>query len=298
MRIAEFLSERRGRGPAVSIEFFPPKTPKGEEALYRAIDDLRAFNPAYVSVTWGAGGATRGKTVEWAARIKHEHGVESMAHLTCVGAPREELLDVLRELRDRGIENILALRGDPPQGETAFRPLPGGFTHASELVAFIRDRFGAAFSIGVAGYPEKHPEAPDPASDLRHLVEKVAAGADFIVTQLFFGNAAFIRFRERFRAMAGPTHAATPIIAGLMPIVARDQIARFAAMCGAVIPAALADPIALAPDDAAAAGIGVEWTIGQARELIAAEVDGLHFYTLNKSPATRRILESLAVDRR
>jgi methylenetetrahydrofolate reductase (NADPH) len=293
MRIAEILRDRRGRGPAVSIEFFPPKTPKGEEALYRTIDDLRVFNPAYVSVTWGAGGTTRGKTVEWAARIKHEHGVESMAHLTCVGAAREELLEILRELRDRGIENVLALRGDPPKGETAFQPLPGGFAYASELVAFIRDRFGAAFSIGVAGYPEKHPEAPDLEMDLRHLVDKVAAGADFIVTQLFFENASLVRFRERFRAMAGPLHASTPVIAGLMPIIARDQIAKFVAMCGAVIPPELADSIDRAPDDATVADLGVAWTLAQSRGLIATGVDGLHYYTLNKSSATRRILEMM-----
>lgn len=292
MKISEILKRKRGQGlPILSCEFSPPKTPAGEEALYRTIDDLRPLGPDFVSVTYGAGGSTREKTLEWVDRIKHEHGVETMAHLTCVGATRDAISDILDELAAHGIDNIMALRGDPPADQPEFRAVAGGFGHANELVAFIRERHGERFSLGVAGYPETHPQASSPDADLAYLAAKVRAGADFVVTQLFFDNGYYLDFVERFHR-ANPD-LATPIIPGIMPITAARQIDKVAGLTGSHMPAALRARFTAAADDAAVAAIGTAHALEQARVLLGAGAPGIHFYTFNKSPATRRIMESL-----
>jgi methylenetetrahydrofolate reductase (NADPH) len=291
MKIAEILARKRAPGktpePVFSFEFFPPKTPKGEDALYRAIDDLKSLAPDFVSVTYGAGGSTREKTVDWVAHIKADHGVESMAHLTCVGASRAEIASVVEQILGRGVENVLALRGDPPRGDANFVPAPDGYAHASELVAGIRGLHGARLSIGVAGYPEKHPEAPDFESDLGHLQSKVAAGADFVITQLFFDNEAYFRYAGRLAAIG------VPIIPGIMPITSREQIDKFILMCGASIPPSLRSSVVGASSDEEVVEIGVEYAIRQCRDLLKRGAPGIHFYTLNKSTATRRILSAI-----
>jgi methylenetetrahydrofolate reductase (NADPH) len=276
-------------GPVFSFEFFPPKTPAGEAALYQAIDRLRELRPTFVSVTYGAGGSTREKTIELVARIKHEIGIEAMAHLTCVGASRGELGEILQRLESQGIENVLPLRGDPPQGAARFEQPPDGFAYAAELVAFIRER-GHVFCLAGACYPEGHVECSDAAQDIANLKRKVDCGVDFIITQLFFDNARFFDFARRARA-AGID---VPILAGIMPITNVAQIERFTSMCGATIPGALRARLeAVRDDEAAVTAIGIEHAIEQCRELLDRGVEGVHFYTLNKSTATRAILERL-----
>lgn len=286
MKIADALGSGR---PCFSFEFFPPKSPEGEQALYSTIADLKDLNPTYVSVTYGAGGGTRQKTVEWVSHIKHQVGIEAMAHLTCVGHSRDELRDVLNSLRDAGIENVLALRGDPPRGSAQFSPHPDGFAHASDLVRFIRSG-GWGFGLGGACYPDGHVECPDKAQDLAHLREKVEAGVDLLVTQLFFDNAAYFDFVARAR-QAGIRLAILP---GLMPITNAEQVERFTKLCGATIPATLmAELERRRADPAGVIELGIEHAIRQGRELLARGAPGIHFYTLNKSPSTRRVLEAL-----
>lgn len=282
------ISERLKSGPPTfSFEFFPPKDDIGFWDLYKTIESLKPLGPTYVSVTYGAGGGTRRKTVDLVARIKRDIGMETMAHLTCVGATREEIGDVLDELHLRGIENVLALRGDPPGGAGAFVPTEGGFRYASELVAFIRMHHNH-FSIGAACYPEGHPEAANRQADLEHLRRKVDAGVDFLITQLFFDNADFYAFRDKARS-AGLT---LPIIAGLMPILSVGQIKRFTNMCGAKIPAELLRRVEAVEDDPEAVRqIGTYHAVEQSRDLIRQGVAGIHYYTLNKSTATRAILQ-------
>jgi methylenetetrahydrofolate reductase (NADPH) len=289
MRIAEYLREALPAGKkSVSFEFFPPKTPKGEEALFHAIEELRPLAPTYVSVTYGAGGSTRDKTVEIVSRIKREVGIEAMAHLTCVGSSRAELQGVLERLRDAGIENVLPLRGDPPTGTEHFERPADGFGYASELAAFIREHFD--FCMAGACYPEKHTDAADLESDLDHLELKVAAGVEFLITQLFFDNAHYFSFVEKARARG----IATPIIPGIMPVTNVEQIERFTAMCGATIPGAYGRSLDARRDDPEAViALGVEYAVAQCSELLKAGAPGIHFYTLNKSPATRRIMQAL-----
>jgi len=277
-----------GRGrPLISFEFFPPKTEAGFEALFRAIAELKELSPAYVSVTWGAGGSTRRKTVELTARIQDEIGITAMSHLTCVGSSADELAATLRQLGALGIENVLALGGDPPEQYT---PPPGALTYANELVALVRASFD--FCIGAACYPEKHPRAPSAESDLAMLVQKVRAGVDFLITQLFFDNADYFAFVARARA-AG---VSVPIVPGIMPVVSSGSIRRMTALCGARIPAELERALDLAGDDEERTQqIGVEWATAQCRELLARGAPGLHFYTLNRSPATRKIHASLGL---
>jgi methylenetetrahydrofolate reductase (NADPH) len=285
MKIIDKLSSSR---PSFSFEFFPPRDEAGVEQLYATIADLRAYEPSYVSVTWGAGGSTQRLTVELVRRIKQRTGIETMAHLTCVGATRDQIAGWLGELRDGGVDNLLPLRGDPPRGQTAFVQTDGGFAHASELVEFARA--GYDFCLGAACYPEKHPEAVDPDSDLAHLKRKVDAGADFLITQLFFDNRDYHSFVERARK-AGIDK---PILAGIMPITNLSQIRRFTAMCGARIPADLLERLEAADlDTEQVRAIGVEHALMQCRELLANGAPGIHFYTLNRSPATKRILEAL-----
>ena len=285
MKIADKLAQS---GHSFSFEFFPPKDDKSAEALLRAVERLRSLEPAYVSVTWGAGGSTHRKTLDVVQMAKSRFGLESMAHLTCVGASKANIDAVLDDIDARGIENVLALRGDPPQGDASFTPHPDGLAHADELVARIRSRWG--FSIGVAGYPEGHIESPSLEADLDHLKRKIDAGADFIVTQLFFDNDAFFRFVERVRA-AG---IEAPVLPGIMPITNVGQIKRFTELCGASIPQRLLDRIEpIAGDREAVIAAGIDYSTQQCRELLEQGAKGVHFYTLNLSRSTKTILENL-----
>jgi methylenetetrahydrofolate reductase (NADPH) len=260
--------------------------------LLATIATLKTLNPSFVSMTYGAGGSTRSKTVALVSKIKNEIGLEAVAHLTCIGHTQEELASVLAELQSSGIENVLALRGDPPQGQTTFVPTRGGFAHATELVRFIKTKF--QFCVGVAGYPEKHIESPSMEEDLRHLEEKVRAGGDVIVTQLFFDNADYFSFVAALR-QRGIT---TPVIAGIMPITDTEQIKRFARMCGATLPTSLLKKLeAAAGDKERMAEIGVEHAFDQCRELLGRGAPGLHFYTLNKSHSTQKIFMKLKSER-
>ncbi len=288
MRIRDRLDQTV---PALSFEFFPPKDEMGFWDLYRTIESLRPLKPDYVTVTYGAGGSTRKKTIDLVSRIKSDIGLETMAHMTCVGATRDEIQEVLDDLNRRGIENVLALRGDPPAGATTFEPVAGGFRYANELVSFIRERY--RFCIGAACYPESHPEAPSPHRDLDNLKRKVDAGADFLVSQLFFGNEDFYVFRERARR-AGID---VPIIAGIMPILSVKQIKRFTQMCGAKIPPDLRRRLEAVEDDVEAVRhIGMFHATRQCLDLIAHNVAGIHFYTLNRSTATRAIFQYLRTE--
>jgi methylenetetrahydrofolate reductase (NADPH) len=292
VRIIDLLRFARERGePIFSFEFFPPKTDDGVKALFETVEALRPLGPAYVSVTYGAGGSTRARTLELVKRLKRESEVEAMAHLTCVGASRDELAEVLDELSEAGVQNVLALRGDPPRGETTFTPHPEGFRYASELVAFLREHPARwSFCVGAAAYPEGHVETRDLAQDLRHLKAKVDAGADFLVTQLFFDNAHYFRFVERARA-AG---IALPIVPGIMPFTNVEQVERFTAMCGAAIPPALRAAIEVRRDDPdAARELGVAFAALQCADLLRRGAPGIHFYTLNRSPSTRAIVAAL-----
>lgn len=285
MKIADKLATIQ---PAFSFEFFPPKDEDGQRRLFQTIADLRGYEPTYVSVTYGAGGSTRKLTVDLVCRIKQEAGLDAMAHLTCVGAKREEIASVLQQYEDCGIENVLALRGDPPKGSDTFVATEGGFAHASELARFIRERHD--FCVAAACYPEKHPESPSLDSDLQSLKTKVDSGIDFLITQLFFDNQDYFRFVERARAL-GITHK---IIAGIMPITNLSQVKRFTAMCGASIPAELLDRLEHADSDQdKVREIGVRHATEQCRQLLDAGVPGIHFYTLNRSTATVQVLQAL-----
>ncbi len=289
MRIDELLS---GPGPVFSFEFFPPKTEQGEQNLYAALRELKTLEPAFVSVTYGAGGSTREKTIEIVKRIKAEHGLEAMAHFTCVGATVEQLQGTLREMVEAGVENVLALRGDPPAGQEAWVKTEGGLEYSRELVALVRGDY--PFAVGAACFPETHIHATSPQDDLEHLAEKVRAGVDFLITQLFFDNARYFDFVARARA-AG---IEVPIIAGIMPITQVGQIERMAAMCGASIPDALRREMHLREDSPEAVlDFGVAYATLQCAELLAAGAPGIHFYTLNRSPATRAILGALKLMR-
>ncbi len=286
MKISTLLQSAK---PVISFEFFPPKTPQGEAALFRTLHELKPLKPAFVSITYGAGGSERSKTAQWAARIQNEVGLLAMAHLTCVGSTREELLSVLHQYAQVGVQNIMALRGDPPKGAREFQPVAGGFRYASELVALIRSEFGATFAVAGGGYPEGHPEAVSLEADLHNLKQKVDAGLDFVVTQLFFNNALYFGFVERARRIG----IEVPIVPGLMPITDLAQIRRFMDMCGASIPGPLLSRLEKAQTPEEVLEIGVEHTTRQAQELLEAGVPGIHLYTLNKSPATRRVMQNL-----
>ncbi len=287
MKIRDLFASEK---PLFSFEFFPPKTDAGMANLEKAIRDLAELNPAYVSVTYGAGGSTREKTVSLVTRIQNELGICAMAHFTCVGSGKTDMGQVLDRLVDAGIENIIALRGDPPAGSDVFVQPPDGFAHAAELVAFIRSRFGARVCLAAAGYPEGHVECRDLEADIAHLAAKARAGADFLITQLFFDNRHYFAFVKRARA-AGIT---VPIVPGLMPIGNLAQIERFTKMCGATIPPALfAELDRCRNDPAAVAALGVAHATAQAVELLRAGAPGIHFYTLNQSPASRVVLTAL-----
>lgn len=287
MRIVDLFT--RGAGPVFSFEFFPPKSDDGHAQLLDTIAELATLSPAFVSVTYGAGGSTRDRTIELVSHIKRKVGVEAMAHLTCVGSTRAELGVILDRLETGGVENVIALRGDPPAGQADFRPTPDGLAHGADLVRLIRSQ-RRSLCVAAAAYPEGHVENPSRDDDLYHLVEKVAAGVDFLITQLFFDNRHYFNFVDRARA-AG---IRVPIVPGIMPVTNVAQIERFTRMCGASIPRTLQDRLDPVREDAeAVVRTGIDHAVAQCRELLAAGAPGVHFYTLNRSRSTRTILQSL-----
>ena len=286
MRIDEILAA--ADEPVFSFEFFPPRTDDGERNLRDALATLRALEPDFVSVTYGAAGSTRDRTLEVTKWLEQELRIEAMAHLSCVGATRHDLRAILDELAEAGIENVLALRGDPPRGETQWRPHPGGLCYSTELIALIRGDYD--FSVGAACFPEVHPEAPDMAHDLRYLREKVRAGASFLITQLFFENELYFQFVDEARAMG----IKVPIIPGIMPITDVKQIKTITGLCGACIPDRLLEQLEVqGSDPGGVLELGVSYATLQCAELLARGAPGIHFYTLNRSPATRAILSAL-----
>jgi methylenetetrahydrofolate reductase (NADPH) len=289
MRIDELLTQKR---PVFSVEFFPPKTPEGLVQLLETVEALKPLEPDYVSVTYGAGGSTREGTVDISARIKREHGLEVMAHLSCVGETREGLARILDRFDEIGIENVLALRGDPPRGEAEFTPSEDGLSSAAELAGFISERFG--FIIGGACFPEVHPEATSLEADLDYLKTKVDAGATFLITQLFFDNGVYFDFI----AAAREKGIEVPIIPGVIPIASFGQVARICDLCDASIPVELAASMeALRGDAEAEALLGVAYAARQCDELLAAGAPGIHFYALNRAPGTRAVLSALRASR-
>jgi methylenetetrahydrofolate reductase (NADPH) len=290
VRIDEILS--RGDDPVFSFEFFPPKTPEGERNLYNALSELRPLEPAYVSVTYGAGGSTRDKTLEIVQRIKEEFDLEAMAHFTCVEQTVEEIESTLQRMRDAGLDNVLALRGDPPAGQAEWTKTEGGLEFSHELVRLIRSNHD--FSVGAACFPETHIHATSPDDDLRYLKEKVDAGVDFLITQMFFHNDLYFDFVERARAIG----IDVPIIPGIWPITNVAQIKKVTELCAATIrPELLAELEARADEPEAALDFGVAYATLQCAELLREGAPGIHFYTLNRSPATRAILGALKLQR-
>lgn len=273
----------------LSFEIFPPKVSDQDATLFENVERLARYRPAFVSCTYGAGGSTRLRTLDLCTEMQRRLGLTATAHFTCVGSTREELREWLATAQRNGITNIMALRGDPPAGQTEFQQVAGGLKFANELVALIRAEF-PQFGIGVAGYPEKHPQAPSPEVDLENLKRKVASGADAVFTQLFFVNDNFFRFRERYAA-AG---IRVPLVPGIMPITNFAQIKRITSMCGAVLPTELASKLEATQDDKDAQfQIGVDFAIRQCHELVANGIPGIHFYVLNRSAACEQILDAI-----
>jgi methylenetetrahydrofolate reductase (NADPH) len=289
MRIDQLLA---GSEPTFSFEFLPPKTEQGEQNLYAALAELRTLEPSFVSVTYGAGGSTRTKTLEIVNRIREDYNLEAMPHFTCVGATVEELRATLEEMHAAGIDNVLALRGDPPRGQDEWVKPEGGLEYSRELVELIKDDY--PFAIGAACFPETHIHAVSPEADVAYLAEKVAAGVDFLITQLYFDNAFYFDFVERARA-AGIT---VPIIPGILPITQIGQLEHMTKVCGASIPEGLHRELhARESQPEAVTDFGVAYATLQCAELLAAGAPGIHFYTLNRSPATRAILGALKLTR-
>src|SRR5215204_4490194 len=289
MRIDQALDEVR---PCFSFEFFPPKTDEGMQNLWNALSELRHDEPTYVSVTYGAGGSTRGRTIDITKRIKNELGIEAMAHFTCVGATVDELRSTLDEMREAGIENVLALRGDPPQGQDEWVATEGGLSYSTELATLINENYD--FSIGAACFPEVHIASPSLEHDLKVLKQKVDAGVTFVITQLFFDNDLYFEFVDKARA-AGVD---IPIIPGIMPIAGYEQIKRITKMCGSTLPDTLQHELDVRQDNPqAVTDLGVAYATLQCSEPLARGAPGIHFYTLNKSPATRSILAALRAAR-
>jgi methylenetetrahydrofolate reductase (NADPH) len=275
----------------LSFELFPPKTPESEAMMWRTVEDLMAFEPALITCTYGAGGSTRGTTLDVIEGVRSRHAVPVASHLTCVGSSVDELRGYLREAGDRGVSAIVALRGDPPKGETAFTPVAGGLRYASEMVALIRSEF-PEFGILVAGYPETHQEALSAEADLENLKRKCDAGGDVVVTQLFYDNADFFRFRDRCEAIG----IAQPIVPGVMPVTNYAQVRRIASLCKARLPDDFTRAFeAAGADEAAQFEVGVEFAARQVQGLLDGGVPGIHFYVLNKSPATARVLRQVTV---
>lgn len=293
--VRDIYTAKRATGqPVISFEFFPPKTEEGDRNLLeKTIPALLQMRPDYCSVTYGAGGSTREKTLMIVDRIQRQHGLTAVAHLTCVCSTKDQIRELLEQIRSMGVRNVLALRGDPPGGGP-FQPTPGGFEFSNQLVSFIREQ--GDFCIGVAGFPEGHIACKEGKHvDWEHLKRKVDAGADFVVTQLFFDNADFFEFRDNLNGKHG---IKVPLIPGIIPIQSATQIKRFTALCGARIPAALASKLEqLGNDDAATAEFGIEYATRQCQELLNAGAPGIHFYTLNKANSTVRILKNLGLGR-
>jgi methylenetetrahydrofolate reductase (NADPH) len=285
VNVSELISTSR---PCFSFEFFPPRDDAGVEQLLETMRLLRTLDPSFVSVTFGAGGSTRARTADLVVRLRQEVGIEAMAHFSCVGSTRDELREALQRMRDSGISSVLALRGDAPRDQRDWTPAPGGLSHATDLVSLLKEEF--EFSVGAACHPEKHPEAPDPATDLVYLRRKVDAGAEFLITQLFFDNTSYFTFVQRARE-AG---IMVPIVPGIMPITNVEQIERFTKLCGAVIPAGLQEALEMRRgNDHAVQDFGVAYATLQCAELLRKGAPGIHFYTLNRSTATASILRAL-----
>jgi methylenetetrahydrofolate reductase (NADPH) len=278
----------------LSFELFPPKTPESEAVMWHTVDELMAYEPALITCTYGAGGSTQTKTLDVISGVQARHDVPVASHLTCVGSSVDELRHYLREASDRGVAAIVALRGDPPKGETSFTPVAGGLRYASELVALIRSEF-PEFGILVAGYPETHQEAVSPEADLENLKRKCDAGGEVVVTQLFYDNADFFRFRER----CGAIGITAPIVPGVMPVTNYAQIRRIATLCKARLPAEFTRAFeAAGADEAAQFEAGVDFAARQVQGLVDGGVPGIHFYVLNRSPATVTVLEQVGRRRR
>ena len=275
----------------LSFELFPPKTTAGEKALFEHVDRLIEFSPSYITCTYGAGGSTQEKTLEIVDQVQSHYDCPVASHLTCVGLSRNELVDYLQQAASRKITNIVALRGDPPQGADSFQPTDGGLEYASELVALIRDHF-PDFGIAVAGYPETHREALSPQADLENLQRKVRLGGDLVITQLFYDNADFFRFEEACTALG----IDVPLIPGILPVTNLAQIQRISSLCGATLPPQFEDALIQCGEDAEKQfEVGVRFAIQQVTELIEHGVAGIHFYVLNKSNATAHILDSVDI---
>ena len=290
--IRDIFARARGARPVISFEFFPTKTPEGERTLLeKTIPALGRLKPDFCSVTYGAGGSTREKTLTIVERIQREQGLTAMAHMTCVNATREDTASVLAQARALGITNILALRGDPPGGSGSFVKTEGGFEFSYELVRFINDLGG--FSIGVAGFPEGHIAcAEGKYADWQHLKHKVDQGADFVITQLFFSNRHYFEFRDYLTSLG----VRVPLVPGIIPITSAAQIKRFGALCGADLPAALVNELdKRGEDDEAVTQFGIEYATRQCEELLRQGAPGLHFYTLNKARSTSEIVGNLGL---
>ena len=284
----KIIDKLQGPEPVFSFEFFPPKNAEGVDRLFQTLAELGPYKPGYVSVTYGAGGSTQNVTVDLVRRIRSELGLDAMAHLTCVDASAEELESVLQDLHDAGVENVLPLRGDAPRGQKEFRASPGGFSYASELVTLAKEKFD--FCLAGACYPETHTDAASAESDLENLKKKVDSGIDFLITQLFFDNADYFRFVDKVRACG----IDVPIVAGIMPVTNVAQLKRFTQMCGARIPQPLLDRLEPHAEDLSRVRkIGVEHATAQCEELLKNGTAGVHFYTLNRSLATREILDNI-----
>ena len=276
----------------LSFELFPPKTPAGEKALFVHVGELMGFQPSFITCTYGAGGSNRAKTLDIVEQVKQRYGLPVASHLTCVGSTVDQLREYLREATARGIDNIVALRGDPPQGETEFLEVTGGLRYANELVALIREEF-PQFGIAVAGYPEKHLEAPSLEADVAHLRRKVDTGADVVLTQLFYDNADFFWFRERCRAIG----IRVPIVPGILPVTNLAQIQRLTAMCGARLPGDFVVQLAQRDDPEWQFRVGVQYATRQVQGLLAGGIPGLHLYVLNKSQAAAQVLRAVNLPR-
>ena len=290
--IRDIYAGASGERPVISFEFFPTKTPEGERTLLeKTIPALGELKPDYCSVTYGAGGSTREKTLTIVDRIQRQQGLTAMAHMTCVNATREDTAGVLEQARSLGITNILALRGDPPGGIGHFQQTEGGFEFSYELVRYIKHLGG--FSIGVAGFPEGHIACSEGKhADWRHLKHKIDQGADFVITQLFFDNRDFLEFRDYLSSLG----VTVPLIPGIMPVMSAAHIKRIVALCGAALPPALVTELdARGDDDEAVTQFGIEYATRQCEELLREGAPGLHFYTLNKARATTQIVRNLGL---
>jgi methylenetetrahydrofolate reductase (NADPH) len=276
----------------LSFELFPPKTAQGMTALFQQVARLVEFSPSFITCTYGAGGSSQDTTLEVVSSVHRDFNVPVATHLTCVGRTVDDLRSYLRQAREASVENVVALRGDPPKGDTEFRPVAGGLRYGNELVALIRREF-PEFGIAVAGYPETHQEAPSPEIDLINLKRKVDAGADAVITQLFYDNDDFFRFRDRCEA-AG---IRVPIVPGLFPVTSLEKIQRFTSFCGSKLPPAFVRRLEAAGDEEGQLAVGVDYTTEQMQALVRAGVPGVHFYVMNRSEATAKVLANVALTR-